>query len=174
MNIQSFRPLVPAIRASAAIVLVAVLSGCFGGVPKPKPAELQPVAALVSASQSWNTRIGPVNFPLQAGVSGNSVAVASGEGTVALLDAGTGKDIWRAALNTAISAGVGSDGQVVAVVTKANEVVALQEGRELWRQKLDAQAFTAPLVAGARVFVLAADRSVSAFDGQTGRKLWTQ
>lgn len=174
MNIQSFRPLAPAVRASAAIILVAVLSGCFGGVPKPKPAELQPVAALVSASQSWNTRIGPVNFPLQAGVSGNSVAVASGEGTVALLDAGTGKDIWRAALNTAISAGVGSDGQVVAVVTKANEVVALQEGRELWRQKLGAQAFTAPLVAGARVFVLAADRSVSAFDGQTGRKLWTQ
>jgi outer membrane protein assembly factor BamB len=29
-------------------------------------------------------------------------------------------------------------------------------------------------VAGGRVFVLAADRSVNAFDGQTGRKLWTQ
>lgn len=174
MNIQYIRRLTPAVRASSAIVLVAVLSGCFGGVPKPQPAELQPVVALVSASQSWNTRIGPVNFPLQAGVSGNSVAVASGDGSVALLDAGTGKDIWRAALNTAISAGVGSDGKVVAVVTKANEVVALQEGRELWRQKLGAQAFTAPLVAGARVFVLAADRSVSAFDGQTGRKLWTQ
>jgi outer membrane assembly lipoprotein YfgL len=162
------------VRVSAAIVFVAFLSGCFGGVTKPQPAELQPAAALVSARQSWNTRIGPVNFPLEVTVSGNSVAVASGDGTVALLEAATGRDIWRTALNTPIAAGAGSDGKVVAVVTKGNEVVALQDGRELWRQKLGAQAFTAPLVAGARVFVLAADRSVNAFDGQTGRKLWAQ
>jgi outer membrane protein assembly factor BamB len=174
MNIQSFRPLALAMRVPTAIFCVAILGGCFGGVTKPQPSELQPVAALVSARQSWNVRIGTVNFPLEAGVSGSSVAVAGGDGTVALLDADTGKDIWRASLNAAISAGVGSDGKVVAVVTKDNEVVALQDGRELWRQKLGAQAFSAPLVAGARVFVLAADRSVNAFDGQTGRKLWVQ
>jgi outer membrane assembly lipoprotein YfgL len=174
MNNQYFRPLTLAVRAPVAIFIAAVLSGCFGGVSKPQPAELQPAAALVSARQSWNTRIGPVNFPLEVTVSGNSVAVASGDGTVALLEAVTGRDIWRTALNTPIAAGAGSDGKVVAVVTKGNEVVALQDGRELWRQKLGAQAFTAPLVAGARVFVLAADRSVNAFDGQTGRKLWAQ
>ena len=39
---------------------------------------------------------------------------------------------------------------------------------------MSAQGFTAPLVAGGRVFVLAADRSVSAFDAQSGRKLWNQ
>lgn len=174
MNNQCFKPLAVALRVPAAIVMAAALSGCFGGVAKPQPAELEPVAALVSARQSWSTRIGPVNFPLEVSVSGNSVAVAGGDGTVALLEAATGKDIWRAALNTPIAAGAGSDGKVVAVVTKANEVVALQDGRELWRQKLGAQAFTAPLVAGARVFVLAADRSVNAFDGQTGRRLWAQ
>lgn len=174
MNIPSFRPLALAMRIPFAMVFIVVLGGCFGGVTKPQPAELQPVAALVSARQSWNTRIGPVNFPLEAGVAGKSVAVAGGDGTVALLDADTGKDVWRVALKTAISAGVGSDGKVLAVVTKDNEVVAMQDGHELWRQKLGAQAFTAPLVAGARVFVLAADRSVNAFDGQTGRKLWAQ
>ncbi|MGH8833243.1 MAG: outer membrane protein assembly factor BamB [Polaromonas sp.] len=174
MIYQSLRPLALAVRAPVAIIFIALLGGCFGGATKPQPAELQPVAALVSARQSWNTRIGQVNFPLEVSVSGSSVAVASGDGTVALLEAQTGRDIWRVALNTPIAAGVGSDGKVVAVVTKANEVVALQDGRELWRQKLSAQAFTAPFVAGARVFVLAADRSVNAFDGQTGRKLWTQ
>jgi outer membrane protein assembly factor BamB len=162
------------IRALAAIVFIATVVGCSGGSPKPKPAELEAVTPLVSARQSWNTRIGPVNFPLEVTVSGNSVALASGDGTVAMLDAQTGRDIWRVALNTPIAAGVGSDGKVVVVVTKANEVVALQDGRELWRQRLSAQAFTAPFVAGARVFVLAADRSVNAFDGQTGRKLWAQ
>lgn len=162
------------VRALAAIGLIVAVMGCSGGSPKAKPAELEALTPLVSARQSWNVRMGPVNFPLEINVSGNSVALASGDGTVAMLDAQTGRDIWRVALNTPIAAGVGSDGKVVVVVTKANEVVALQDGRELWRQKLSAQAFTAPFVAGARVFVLAADRSVNAFDGQTGRKLWAQ
>lgn len=174
MNKQSFRSLALVIRTPVAIISIAVLAGCFGGVKNPQPVELQPVTPLVSARQSWNNRIGPVNFPLDVIVSGKSIGVASDDGTVALLDAQTGRDIWRVALKAALSAGVGSDGKVLAVVTKANEVVALQDGRELWRQKLNAQAFTAPFVAGERVFVLAADRSVNAFDGQTGRKLWSQ
>jgi outer membrane assembly lipoprotein YfgL len=53
-------------------------------------------------------------------------------------------------------------------------VVAFSGGKQLWREKLAAQSYTAPFVAGGRVFVLAADRSVTAMDGQTGRKLWTQ
>ena len=174
MKIQSFWPFALAARAPLAIISIALLAGCFGGVKKPQPTELQPVTALVSVRQSWTQRIGPVNFPLDVGVAGNGVAVASDDGTVALLDAQTGRDVWRLALKTPIAAGVGSDGKVLAVVTKDNEVIAMQAGRELWRQKLNAQAFTAPFVAGERVFVLAADRSVNAFDGQTGRKLWTQ
>ncbi len=171
---QPFSHLALAVRASIDIIKIAILAGCFGVVKKPEPAELQPVVALVSARQSWNSRIGPVSFPLDVSVSGNTVGVAGDDGTVALLDAQTGRDLWRVALKTPIAAGVGSDGKVLAVVTKANEVVALQAGRELWRHKLNAQAFTAPFVIGERVFVLAADRSVNAFDGQTGRKLWTQ
>lgn len=174
MNILSFRLLALTLRAPIAIITIASLAGCFSGPKKPQPAELAPVTALVSARQSWTSRIGPVNFPLEVAVSGNTVGVASDDGSVALLDAQTGRDIWRVALKTPIAAGVGSDGKVLAVVTKANEVVALQAGQELWRQKLNALAFTAPFVAGERVFVLAADRSVNAFDSQTGRKLWTQ
>jgi outer membrane protein assembly factor BamB len=174
MIYKTIRPFSLVARAPIAIIFAAILSGCFGGASKLQPAELQPVTALVAARQSWTTRIGQVNFPLEVNVSGHNVAVASSDGTVAVLDAQTGRDVWRVALNTPIAAGVGSDGKVVAVVTKANEVVALRDGHELWRQKLSAQAFTAPFVAGARVFVLAADRSVNAFDGQTGRKLWAQ
>jgi outer membrane assembly lipoprotein YfgL len=77
-------------------------------------------------------------------------------------------------LDTTIVAGVGADGRYSAVINRNNEVVVLERGRELWRQKLGALSFTAPLVAGARVFVLSADRSVTAFDAQSGRKLWSQ
>lgn len=76
MKYQSFRPLAQVARASTAIVLIAILSGCFGGSTKPQPAELQAMTALVSARQSWNTRVGQVNFPLELSVAGNSVGVA--------------------------------------------------------------------------------------------------
>ena len=174
MSYKNFRPLAQVLRAQAAIISIVLLGGCFGGASKPKPTELQPVTATVSARQSWNARIGKVDFPLQVNVSGSTVAVAGGDGTVAMLDAQSGSDIWRISLKTPIAAGVGSDGKLVVVVTRNNDVVAMQDGREVWRQKLTAQAFTAPFVAGGRVFVLAADRSVNAFDGQTGRKLWFQ
>lgn len=167
------------VRASAAVVLVSLLAGCsvfsmFSGTKKPQPAELQAFTPLVSARQSWNNRVGKVSFPLEVAVAGNTLGVAGDDGSVAMVDAQTGRDIWRVALNTPIAAGVGTDGKVAAVVTRANEVIALQDGRELWRQKLNAQVFSAPLVTGARVFVLAGDRSVTAFDGQTGRRLWAQ
>ena len=166
----------PALKklAPVAIISAALLSGCFSGPKRPQPAELTAVTPLVAATQSWTARLGPVTFPLAVTAVERTVAVASDDGTVALLDAQTGRDIWRAALGTAISAGVGSDGTTAAVVTRSNDLVAVRDGRELWRQKLGAEAFTSPFVAGGRVFVLAADRSVNAFDGQTGRKLWVQ
>ena len=171
---KRFKPLAPYCRAPIAIVFVATLAACAGGADKPKPSELQPVVALVAAKQTWNARIGVVDFPLGATVSGNTVVVAASDGSVAALDTRTGRDLWRANVGGPLAAGVGSDGRVAAVVTRSNEVVALQDGREIWRQKLNAQAYTSPFVAGGRVFVLAADRSVNAFDGQNGRKLWTQ
>jgi outer membrane assembly lipoprotein YfgL len=69
---------------------------------------------------------------------------------------------------------VGGDGQRFAVVTQNNELVAVESGREIWRQKLQAGTFTAPLVAGGRVFVLTADRTAQAFDGASGQRLWVQ
>ena len=182
----SFKCVTPAVfflRAGAATFLIAILGGCsalssvtsmFSGPNKPQPAALASVSGAVSARQAWSSRVGAVNFPLDVNVSGNTFFVAGSDGSVAAIDARTGSDVWRSNIGSPIAAGVGSDGKISAVVTQANDVVALQDGREMWRQKLSAQAYTAPFVAGGRVFVLAADRSVNAFDGQTGRKLWTQ
>jgi outer membrane assembly lipoprotein YfgL len=164
-------------RTPLAVLAAAVLlAGCsiFGGSGKPNPAELQPNPATLGVRQAWNVRLGTVDFPLTVAVAGTQVAVASGDGTVALLDASSGREQWRASAGGPISAGVGTDGTTAAVVTVRNEVVALSGGKVLWRERLGAQAYTAPLVAGNRVFVLAGDRSVTAFDGATGRRLWTQ
>jgi len=171
-----------ATRALAACCVFA-LAGCsvldslpfFGrGSEKPTPTELPPNPALMTVRPTWTARVGQVNFPLTIAVNGSTVSVASSDGSVAAIDAATGRDLWRTNVKAPIAAGVGSDGKMAAVVTGTNEVVAVSAGNELWRQKLSAVSYTPPFVAGARVFVLTADRAVSAFDGQTGRKLWTQ
>ena len=59
------------------------------------------------------------------------------------------------------------------VVTRDNEVVTLEAGRVLWRERLKSRVTTPPLVAGERVFVMGVDRVVHAFDARDGRKLWT-
>lgn len=176
MKYCNFKSLGQVIRAPAAIILIAILSGCafFEGSSKPKPTELQPVNGFVSAKQAWVSRMGPVTFALEVANVGGVLHVASSDGSVAAIDSRTGADVWRVNVGSSLSAGVGSDGKVSAVVTQGNEVVALLNGREIWRQKLNAEVYTAPLVAGGRVFVLAGDRSSQAFDAQTGRKLWTQ
>jgi outer membrane protein assembly factor BamB len=173
-----------ALRTAAGVAALSValgLAGCSmlpswvgGGVEKPKPADLGPNVPLVGVRQAWTNRVGPVTQPMSVNVSGTTVTVAGSDGSVAAINAATGADLWRANVGGPIAAGAGSDGQTAAVVTASNELVAIAGGKQIWREKLPAVSYTAPFVAGGRVFVLGGDRSVSAFDGRTGRKLWTQ
>lgn len=157
-----------------ALVLVAALSACAGGPEQLKPADLGANPALLGVRSAWTSKIAPVDFPLQAKVNGNTLALAAGDGTVLSLDARNGAVLWRTQVGAPIAAGVGSDGKFSAVVTRGNELVVLDDGQLIWRSRLASQVFTAPLVAGERVFVLGADRSVAAFDARSGRKLWQQ
>ncbi len=157
----------------ALLSLLAGLMACSGS-SRPKPDDIPSVPVLQDVRIRWTAQIGAVDFPLVVSARADRVALANSQGLVAVLSAQTGQDIWRLNLNQSIAAGVGSDGQQVALVTRDNQLVVLQEGKVLWRQVLSAQSFTAPLVAGGRVFVLTADRSVLAFDALSGTKLWTQ
>ncbi|MDB5859045.1 MAG: hypothetical protein JWQ76_2734 [Ramlibacter sp.] len=170
-------------RVLLAGTAAALLAGCsvmnslpfFGsGAEKPKPAELQPNPNLLGVRQVWSANIGKIDFPMAVAINGSTATLASGDGTLSALDADTGRELWRTSAGAPLAAGVGTDGTTAAVVTRANDLVTFVNGKEAWRQKLTVLSYTAPLVAGARVFVLGADRSVAAFDGATGRRLWTQ
>ena len=159
-------------------VIGAGLFACSSSPEKPKPAELMVNVPLINVRLAWSAKVGVVDFPLDLAVSNRAntltITTAGSDGGVANFDALTGREIWRTNIGTTIAAGVGSDGVLSAVVSTANEVVILDNGRVLWRQKLNTATYTSPLVAGGRVFVLGLDRSVTAFDGRTGRKLWVQ
>lgn len=164
-------------RWCVAAAMVTALGGCawFGSGSKPKPLDLGPNVVKLDIRQAWTARVGAINdVSLSVHVLGDTVYVATDDGTVAAINARNGQDAWRAAVGKPLVAGVGSDGVTTAVVTKTNELVGIIDGKAAWTKRLSAGAYTAPLVAGARVFVVAADRTLSAFDARSGQLLWSQ
>ena len=161
-------------KAVAAVIFASILGSCSSSGNKPKPAELGSLLPLISVRQAWVSPLGASPLPSTLTVKGDHVFVASGNGIVAQINVSTGADVWRLSLGVPLSAGMGSDGHLSAVVTQRNDLIAVVGGKEVWRQRLSAAAYTAPFVAGQRVFVLGADRTVSAFDGNTGTRLWSQ
>lgn len=139
----------------------------------PKPQVLAPSASRVALSPAWTAQIGKLgDVQLRPQVNGNALTVVTATGAVTSLDAETGAVLWQAKLGESLVAGVGGDGRVFAVVTAQNDVVALRDGQVIWRRALPGRSFTPPLVAGGRVFVLAADRALYAFDAESGAPIW--
>lgn len=156
------------------MVVLGALLACSSSPERPKPTELGVNVPLLGVRQAWTFPIGPVRFPLDIKAVDGKVFLAGSTGQVVVLDQDTGREIWKVSTEQVLSAGVGTDGSTVAVVTRDHELLALREGVVRWRQRLFAGVQTAPLVAGGRVFVLSSDRAVTAFDGATGRRLWSQ
>jgi len=156
-----------------ALGLVAMLAGCSSAPSKPQPGALPAVQGGLKVSRFWTYRLPAGASALPPALAGERVLLATTQGQVLELQADSGQELARTVLKDTLTTGVGSDGRRHAVVTSQNDLVVIESGRERWRQRLAAQSHTAPLVAGERVFVQTADRTVTAFDGATGQRLWS-
>ncbi len=163
-------------HARIACLAVLTLAGC--GSTRIEPTPLTPVAQNVGLGQEWQSTVdASIVFPLQTGIAAERVALANSKGLVSVVSAVNGANVWRIQLDAQISSGVGFDGQTAAVTTLDNDLIAMTQSSTkrpvvAWKKRMLARVYTAPLVAGGRVFVLAGDRSVQAFDAETGAKLW--
>ncbi|MGL4666572.1 MAG: outer membrane protein assembly factor BamB [Saezia sp.] len=158
------------------LCVAATVVGCSSSKRKVnEPAPLPAYTSELSLQPLWRADLGKVDFPLVPKVMGSYVILAASNGTVMSIEYSTGRVVWRSSAGDALSAGVGSNGSVTAVVTRNNDLVAFDsEGSLLWRQRVAAQVLTPPVVAGGRVFVNATDRSIQAYDAQNGAGLWRQ
>ncbi len=158
------------LAAIAALAAVMLAAGCASDGPKPSP--LLDYTPGADARQVWQAKLDSVKFPMVVSARAGSFVVAGTDGSVLALDSATGRELWRANAGAQITAGVGSDGRFSAVVTRDNMLVTFENGKELWRQRLNARVSTAPLVGGERVFVMGVDRAIAAFDALDGTRLW--
>lgn len=151
-----------------------VLAGCSGS-PGPKMAELAELPANLPVRTLWQASVGDegdaIFFPALA-VGG--VYAAAQDGTVARFDATSGRESWRVNAGHALSAGVGSDGALVAVGTLEGEVITLDaaSGKVRWRARVSSEVLSAPVVTGDLVIVRSADGRVFALDAKDGKRRW--
>lgn len=155
------------------LLAAVMLTAC--GSPKPKPAQIPPIKADKPIQALWQFKMGDdISYVQSLQVVQERLALTSDNGKIAVVNVRNGQTEWRFELKTALSTGAGFDGEHVAAVTLNNELVVLKAGKVLWRSRLTSQSYTQPLVAGERVFMLMADRSILAFDLASGQRLWSQ
>ncbi len=163
-----------------AIGVFSLLAGCtswnpFAKTPANAPLALVNFTASMSPKLSWSYSIGRAGIAVfSPAYAGESVFVAAADGSLARLDAASGKPQWRISVGSGLTAGVGSDGDSVAVVgTKGVLMVFDGSGKLRWKEQLPSEVLSAPAVGDGAVVVRSGDNRVIAFDAQTGSKRWT-
>ncbi|CAH2892628.1 MAG: Outer membrane beta-barrel assembly protein BamB [uncultured Paraburkholderia sp.] len=138
------------------------------------PTPLTEFKPVLDVQQAWKTSVGKAGRYLFSPVAvGDAVYAAGANGSVAKIDAQTGKDIWRVKLHDDISAGVGSDGTLTAVGGLKGDVYVLgADGKQLWTAKAPGEIISPPLVGNGLVVVRTVDGQIVAFNAQTGEQKW--
>jgi outer membrane protein assembly factor BamB len=163
--------------ALAAALVGALLAGCssFSGPSGPKPAELVPLPKGAAVRQVWSARAGDADgFVFEPALADGAVYAAGRAGTVIRLDAASGKETWRVSAEMKLSAGVGTDGRLVAVANDEGVVAALdaETGKLRWKARVSSEVLAAPAVGGGLVVVRSLDNRVFAFDAEDGKRRW--
>lgn len=166
------------IRYTIAFSAALALSAC--GVfsdsdPRYEPTPLGEYAPSISVSVAWTVPIGSGSGYGFAPILVDSyIYAATPSGDVKKVEAATGRLAWQVNVGETLSAGVGSDGETTAVVSKKGEIIALgNNGAEKWRAQATSDVNIAPVVGSGIVAVRSGDYRTQAFSIQEGEPLWS-
>ena len=142
--------------------------------PALKPVELTPIKDTLNVQTTWRVSIGAgKGVYLQPAVLENAVYAASFDGVLARIAPETGQVVWRNDIGAKIGAGVGSDGQTIAIVTIRGEVQAFGvDGKLLWKAQAPSDVASAPLVGRSLVIVRSTDHRITAYEAEGGKRRW--
>jgi len=181
-DMRSARPVLRSVVQRAAVLaVVLLLTSCAlwdwmfkTENPALKPVELTPIKDTLNVQTSWRVAIGSgKGVYLQPAVLENAVYAASGDGALARIAPETGQTVWRNEVGAKIGAGVGSDGNTVAIVTIRGEVQAFgADGKLVWKAQAPSDVASAPLVGRNLVIVRSTDHRITAYEAESGKRRW--
>lgn len=164
--------------------VLAVMAGCstlnsinpFASKPKGnQPAPLVELKGSMAVRTAWKLDIGKsTDVVFSPAVIGATLVVAGGDGSVARVDAASGRVLWRIKAEGGLSAGVGTDGNLIVVGGNKGAVLAYDlEGKQLWKSQASSEVLSSPVVGGGVVVVRSIDNRIVGLDARTGEKKWT-
>lgn len=150
--------------------------GLFTADSRFDPVDLTTYEQTAQGSISWSQSIGSSgNYGFAPIVLGEEVFAATPSGHVSRLALANGAVRWNVNLGTALSAGVGSDGQIVVVTTRDGRLITLDanNGNQLWEARTSTTSRTPPVIGANTVVVRNDDYRVQGFDRQSGELQWS-
>jgi outer membrane protein assembly factor BamB len=161
--------------------MLALVAGCsslnpFASKPAPRnpPATLEDFKQTLGVRAAWSVSVGSAGeFVFSPAVAGNSVFAAAADGTVVRIDANSGRTVWRINTDARLTAGVGSDGNTVAVASEKGMLLALDgDGKVRWKVQASSEILSAPAVGQGVIVVRSVDNRITAYDAETGSRRW--
>ncbi len=166
-------------RIGLSLSLVASLAACSvftGDDGRNDPAKLTEYPAGLSARIGWTASVGSNkgSYGFAPAVVRDAAYAASADGTVGKFDLATGAPVWKVSVDHKLSAGVGSDGVITAVVARDGTVIALDDnGKVKWSSKASSEVQIPPVVGFGVVVVRSGDYRIQAFNAETGDRIWS-
>ena len=171
-------------RKLVGVGVLALMTGCstlsslnpFGDKDKAdQPAKLVELKGTMAVRTAWKLDIGKSQgVQFSPALTGNTVVVASAAGNIARVEADSGKQLWRIKSDTELSAGVGTDGNLIVVGGAKGKLLAFDmDGKALWDTQLSSEILSAPVVSQGIVVARSIDNRIVGFDAKTGEKKWT-
>ncbi|NLB30892.1 MAG: outer membrane protein assembly factor BamB [Alcaligenaceae bacterium] len=164
------------VMAAVAAISLTACSSLFTAESRFDPVKLTSYEQTAQGSIVWSQSIGSSgDYGFAPIVVGEDVFAATPNGNVARLGLANGAVRWNTKVPTALSAGVGTDGQIVVVTTRDGRLIALDanNGNQLWETRTSTVSTTPPVVGANMVVVRNDDYRVQGFDRQSGELQWS-
>ncbi len=166
------------------VSVMALMAGCstisslnpFASKPKGNvPAPLVELKGTMAVRTAWKLDIGKAQDNIfTPALVGNTLVVAGADGAIARVEAADGRQLWRIKAESPLTAGVGSDGNMIVVGGSKGTVLTYDmDGKPLWRAQASSEVLSSPVVGEGIVVVRSIDNRIVGLDAKTGEKKWT-
>ena len=170
-------------RKLVGVGVLALMTGCstlsslnpFSSKPKGnQPAPLVDLKGSMAVRTAWKLDVGKSQNYLMAPAVADNTVIAAGGNQIVRAEAASGRQLWRIKTDADLTAGVGTDGNVIVVGAAKGLLLAYDmDGKQIWKAQLSSEILSAPAVGEGVVVARSIDNRIVGFDARTGEKKWT-